>query len=146
MGRGANQSRQHRPRTTMIRIKRAYEPASRDDGVRVLIDRLWPRGVTKEAARIDVWRKELAPSPDLRTWFDHDPVRYPRFRERYRKELLGRRDELASLIIDAERGPLTLIYAAKDSQHCNAAVLKELLEEIMQAGSLPERSGRTRVK
>lgn len=130
----------------MIRIKRAYEPASRDDGVRVLIDRLWPRGVTKEAARIDVWRKELAPSPDLRTWFDHDPVRYPRFRERYRKELLGRRDELASLIIDAERGPLTLIYAAKDSQHCNAAVLKELLEEIMQAGSLPERSGRTRVK
>ena len=130
----------------MIQIKRAYEPPSRDDGMRVLIDRLWPRGVTKEAARIHVWRKELAPSPELRTWFDHDPVRYPRFRERYRRELLARRDELASLIIEAEHGPLTLIYAAKDSQHCNAAVLKELLEEIMQAGSLPGRSGRTRVK
>ena len=116
----------------MIRIKRAYEPPSPEDGRRILIDRLWPRGVRKEEARIDEWRKELAPSDQLRKWFGHEPAKFPEFRERYRKELLRQRDSLAALAIEAERGVVTLVYAAKDSEHCNATVLKELLEESLQ--------------
>ncbi len=116
----------------MIRIKRAYEPPSPEDGRRILIDRLWPRGVRKEEARIDEWRKELAPSDQLRRWFGHEPAKFPEFRERYRKELLRQRDSLAALAIEAERSVVTLVYAAKDSEHCNATVLKELLEESIQ--------------
>ncbi|MGI0133152.1 MAG: DUF488 domain-containing protein [Thermoplasmata archaeon] len=114
----------------VILTKRAYEPPSWSDGKRILIDRLWPRGVAREGARIDDWRKDLSPSPELRTWFGHDPERFPRFRERYRKELLRVPDALATLLVEAERGPVTLVYAAKDSAHCNATVLKELLLEI----------------
>ncbi len=115
-----------------IQTKRAYEPPSPHDGKRVLIDRLWPRGVLKEKARIDAWMKVLSPSAELRTWFGHDPQKFPRFRERYRTELLRHRDELAALVIDAENGPVTLVYAAKDAEHCNATVLKELLEEVLR--------------
>lgn len=119
----------------MIRTKRAYEPASPGDGRRILIDRLWPRGVTKAEAEIDEWRRDLAPSDELRVWFRHDPMRFPRFRERYREELLEHRDALASLASESRRRPLTLVYAAKDSERSNAVVLKELLEEVLSRDS-----------
>lgn len=125
----------------MIRTKRAYDPPTPDDGLRVLIDRLWPRGITKERARIDRWSRELAPSTELRRWFGHDPNRFERFRERYRAELLRQRDALAALAVEAEKGPVTLVYAAKDDRHCNATVLKELLSEVLRGG-LPESRSR----
>lgn len=121
----------------MIRTKRVYDPPSPLDGQRILIDRLWPRGLTKERARVDLWSRDLAPSPELRTWFGHEPDRFPRFRERYRNELLRQRDALATLALEAERSPVTLLYAAKDGEHCNATVLKELLEEILGGGHAP---------
>ncbi|MHB1866213.1 MAG: DUF488 domain-containing protein [Thermoplasmata archaeon] len=113
----------------MIRIKRAYDPPSPQDGKRVLIDRLWPRGISKDQARLDEWRKELAPSDELRRWFAHDEDRFPEFRAHYRRELLRQRDSLAELVMAAERGRVTLVYAARNPEHCNATVLKELLEE-----------------
>lgn len=126
----------------MIQTKRVYDSPSRSDGKRVLIDRLWPRGLTKTAARVDRWERDLAPSAELRKWFGHDPRRFPVFRERYRMELLRHREALASLALDGEREPMTLVYAASDSEHCNAVVLKELLEEVLEGGG-PE-SGRRR--
>ncbi|EQD45746.1 protein containing DUF488, partial [mine drainage metagenome] len=99
---------------------------------RILVDRLWPRGLRKEMARLDDWRRELAPSDELRQWFDHDPARFGRFRARYRMELLRHREALADLVISAERGPVTLMFAAKDREHCNATVLKELVEECLR--------------
>lgn len=116
----------------MIRTKRAYSPAERADGRRVLIDRLWPRGLTRVAAHLDAWEKEVAPSEDLRRWFGHDPRRFEEFRARYRAELLRHPERLADLVVRAEHGTLTLIYAAKDEAHSNAAVLKELLEESLR--------------
>jgi uncharacterized protein YeaO (DUF488 family) len=118
----------------MFRTKRVYEAPTRDDGERILVDRLWPRGVRRDAARLADWRKDLAPSEGLRTWYSHDPAKFPRFRERYRTELFRHRDALADLVIRGERGPVTLVYAAKDTARCNAAVLRELLEEL-SAGS-----------
>lgn len=109
-----------------ILIKRAYEPPADGDGYRVLIDRLWPRGVRKDAARIDVWAKDLAPSTELRAWFGHDPVRWDEFRRRYAREL--RAPAAAALLDDltrrARRGTVTLVYAAKDAEHSNAAALR----------------------
>jgi len=115
-----------------IRTKRAYDPPSPQDGRRVLIDRLWPRGLAKESARLHEWRRDLAPSDELRKWFAHDPSRFARFRARYRMELLRNREALAELVISAERGPVTLVFAAKDRDHSNAAVLKELVEESLR--------------
>ncbi|MFN8160753.1 MAG: DUF488 domain-containing protein [Solirubrobacterales bacterium] len=112
-----------------IRIKRVYEPASSDDGYRVLIDRVWPRGVSRERAALDEWARELAPSDGLRRWFGHDPGRFGEFRSRYRDELAPRRDELADLRRRAGAGVLTLLYAARDREHNNAVVLAELLRE-----------------
>lgn len=117
------------PYEPSVRTKRVYETPSSGDGRRVLIDRLWPRGLTRERARVDEWRRDLAPSDELRRWFGHDRKRFPRFRARYRMELLRHQEVLASLIIKAEQHPLTLLYAARDPHHFNAAVLKELLEE-----------------
>ncbi len=114
----------------MFETKRVYEAPSPQDGRRILIDRLWPRGVTREAARIVDWRKELAPSEELRRWYSHDPAKFPRFRERYRTELFHRTDALARLVMEGERGRVTLLYAAKDAERCNATVLKELLQEL----------------
>ncbi|MGI0131363.1 MAG: DUF488 domain-containing protein [Thermoplasmata archaeon] len=116
--------------TYSIRTKRAYEQSTPADGKRILIDRLWPRGVSKRTAHLDDWRRELAPSEGLRKWFGHDPAKFPRFRELYRTELLRQPESLATLILEAERGRVTLVYAAKDSTHCNATVLKELVQEI----------------
>jgi uncharacterized protein YeaO (DUF488 family) len=110
-----------------VSIKRAYEPPSDEDGVRVLVDRLWPRGVSKAAARIDHWLKDVAPSDGLRKWFGHDPARWGEFRKRYFRELSGQGGTLAELRKLARRGRVTLVYAAKDEEHNDAVALRELL-------------------
>ncbi|HZY71028.1 MAG TPA: M20/M25/M40 family metallo-hydrolase [Thermoplasmata archaeon] len=115
---------------SMLRTKRIYDPPAAEDGRRVLVDRLWPRGLTKERARVDDWRRDLAPSPALRTWYGHDPERYPEFRERFRGELAPHRAEMIELAQAARRGNVTLVHAAKDAQHCTAGVLKELIDEL----------------
>jgi uncharacterized protein YeaO (DUF488 family) len=110
-----------------IRLKRAYEPASRSDGYRVLVDRLWPRGVSRERARLDEWSKELAPSAELREWFGHRPDRFAEFRRRYIGELRGDRSKLTELRRRASAGALTLVYSARDGEHNDAVVLAEVL-------------------
>jgi uncharacterized protein YeaO (DUF488 family) len=112
----------------MIRIKRIYEPPAAADGRRVLVDRLWPRGMAKDEAKVDEWLKEVAPSAELRTWFGHDPARWTEFRTRYREELEHQGELLDRLRAEARKGTVTLLFAAKDEEHNNAVVLKELLE------------------
>jgi uncharacterized protein YeaO (DUF488 family) len=110
-----------------VRLKRAYEPPAADDGTRVLVDRLWPRGVAKADAALDLWAKDLAPSTELRRWFGHDPARWREFRKRYAEEV-GRHPEVfEQLCAIARKGPLTLVYAAHDESHNDAVVLRELL-------------------
>ena len=111
-----------------IRLKRAYEPSKKDDGFRVLVDRLWPRGVSKSSARIDLWLKEIAPSAALRKWFGHDPLKWDTFRARYFRELQKNPEAVAQLNEIIRNGPVTLLFAAKDQEHNNAAALKEYLE------------------
>jgi uncharacterized protein YeaO (DUF488 family) len=110
-----------------VRLKRAYEQASRDDGKRVLVDRLWPRGVSKAEAKIDAWIKDIAPSATLRKWFDHDPQRWPEFRGRYRTELKHKTGLVRDLRRKAREGPITLVYAARDEVHNDAVVLRNVL-------------------
>jgi uncharacterized protein YeaO (DUF488 family) len=110
-----------------IQIKRAYEPASPADGYRVLIDRLWPRGVSRQSAKLDEWIKELATSAELRQWFGHEPVRFEEFRRRYVAELRDERPRLTTLRRRARDGRLTLVYSAHDSEHNDAVVLAEVL-------------------
>jgi uncharacterized protein YeaO (DUF488 family) len=112
-----------------VRLKRAYDPAEPDDGYRVLVDRLWPRGVSKERARLDEWARELAPSVELRTWFGHDPERFAEFERRYRAELAAHGAKLDELRGRAREGTLTLVYAARDEEHNDAVVLAERLRE-----------------
>lgn len=112
-----------------IRIKRIYDPPEISDGYRVLVDRLWPRGVSKGSAKIDLWMKEIAPSTELRQWFHHDPDRWEEFKTRYRAELRTNREALERLRVHAEEGPLTLLYGAKDVHHNHAMVLKAVLEQ-----------------
>ena len=116
----------------MIRIKQAYAPQDESDGVRILVDRLWPRGVRKAAARIDEWRKDLAPSNILREWFEHDPSKWEEFQSRYRNELevAGKMEELRSLGERARRETITLVYAARDEARNNAVVIKKLIEKL----------------
>jgi uncharacterized protein YeaO (DUF488 family) len=110
-----------------VRLKRAYEPASPTDGYRVLIDRLWPRGVSREHAKLDGWEKELAPSGTLRQWFGHDPGRFEEFRRRYIEELRSQRPRLTALRRRARDDTLTLVYSAHDEQHNDAVVLAEVI-------------------
>ncbi len=110
-----------------IKLKRAYEPPAAGDGVRILVDRLWPRGVSKDAAAIDLWLKEIAPSTKLRKWFGHDPRKWPRFRERYFAELDANLAAVEELRKAIRRGPVTLVYSAKDEEHNDAVVLREYL-------------------
>ncbi|MCW2283905.1 uncharacterized protein YeaO (DUF488 family) [Rhodoblastus acidophilus] len=110
-----------------MRIKRVYEPPSGEDGLRVLVDRLWPRGVSRKAAAIDLWMKEAAPSDALRRWFAHDPKRWEAFRRRYEAELLERAEPLAELQARARAGRVTLVYAARDKAHNQAVILRDLL-------------------
>jgi uncharacterized protein YeaO (DUF488 family) len=112
-----------------VQIKRIYDPAAADDGYRVLVDHIWPRGVSRERARLDEWARELAPSDDLRRWFDHVPERFPEFRRRYRQELAQRAEAVDALRSRAERAQVTLLYGARDRQHNNAVVLGELLQD-----------------
>ena len=111
----------------MIKIKRIYDPPAALDGKRVLVDRLWPRGLSKDDVKIDEWLKEIAPSDDLRKWFGHDPVRWEEFRKRYKEELKAHGDSLGKLRTEGKRGTVTLLFAAKDAEHNNAVVLKEIL-------------------
>lgn|SRR6478672_11547138 len=112
----------------MIHLKRAYEEHSKNDGLRVLVERLWPRGLTKERAAVDLWLKEVAPSPELRKWFGHDPARWEQFQERYRRELQEKKDAVRLLKQKTKEGPVTLIYAARDEEHNGALVLKRFLQ------------------
>lgn len=116
-----------------IRIKRAYEPPDRDDGYRMLIDRLWPRGVKKEDLGIDEWTKNLAPSTDLRQWFAHQPERFDEFAKKYRKELAGRQDELLRILKIAANRPVTLLYGAKNEKFNQAQVLRNILIELSKS-------------
>lgn len=110
-----------------ISIKRVYDEKSKDDGYRVFIDRLWPRGVSKEDAHFDEWMKELAPSTELRKWFDHKPERFEEFSKRYKKELKEQREELDKLRELAKSKKITLLFAAKDSEMNNAVVIRDVL-------------------
>ena len=119
---------QQRPlRLVDVRLKRAYEPAEKADGYRILIDRLWPRGIKREAAQLNEWAAELAPSTELRRWFAHDPARFEEFRRRYTAELTAREQRLGELRRRARDGTLTLVYAARDLEHNDAVVLAEVL-------------------
>jgi uncharacterized protein YeaO (DUF488 family) len=110
-----------------VRLKRAYEPSAAADGYRVLIDRIWPRGVTHEEAQLDEWARELSPSSELRRWFGHDPARFEEFRRRYTEELAAKEGELRELRRRAREGTLTLVYGARDTEHNDAVVLAEIL-------------------
>lgn len=112
----------------MIHLKRVYEAPSENDGTRVLVERLWPRGLTKERAAVDLWLKDVAPSPELRKWFGHDPARWEQFQECYRRELREKMDVLRLLNQKAKEGPVTLIYAARDVEHNGALVLQRFLQ------------------
>ena len=112
-----------------VKAKRAYSPAEPGDGYRVLIDRLWPRGVSRERAHLDEWDRELAPSDELRKWFGHDPQRFGEFRARYRQELTAHREQIAALRKRARAGPLTLVYGARDIEHNDAVVLEEVIRD-----------------
>jgi uncharacterized protein YeaO (DUF488 family) len=113
---------------TKIRLKRAYDPPSDDDGTRILVERLWPRGVSKDEAAIALWLKEVAPSAELRNWYGHDPDRWEEFRKHYRAELDRKGDLLDDLKQKIKSGPVTFVFAAKDEEHNSAVVLKEYLE------------------
>jgi uncharacterized protein YeaO (DUF488 family) len=139
-----------------VRLKRVYDDASPDDGTRVLVDRLWPRGRSREAAKVDLWLKDVAPSDKLRHWFNHDPERWPEFRKRYRAELAERSEDTKSEDMKSEDSksedtkskeletlrrlaagnkPVTLLFAAKDSEHNNAVVLREWLSARRRGSS-----------
>jgi uncharacterized protein YeaO (DUF488 family) len=112
-----------------IAVKRVYDPPAAGDGFRVLVDRLWPRGIRKEDARIGHWAKDLAPSTELRKWYGHAPGKWPEFRKRYRRELDANTDAVADLLDRLPRGAVTLVFGSKETELNNAAVLKEYLEE-----------------
>jgi uncharacterized protein YeaO (DUF488 family) len=113
----------------MVKLKRVYDQPEKADGKRVLVDRLWPRGIKKEDARLDLWLKDIAPSDDLRKWFSHDPSKWREFRDRYRHELNDKPDMIEDLKKAARQGTITLLYAAKDADRNNAVVLKEIIGE-----------------
>lgn len=124
-----------------LKLKRAYEPAEPGDGFRVLVDRLWPRGISKSSARIDLWLKEIAPSTALRKWFGHDPAKWTKFRDRYFRELDKNRDAVELLQGRMLLGVVTLVYGAKDKEHNDAVALKEYLEAGVTPSSRHPLSG-----
>jgi uncharacterized protein YeaO (DUF488 family) len=111
----------------MVKLKRVYEAPSRQDGYRVLVDRLWPRGLNKQRAAVDLWLKEIAPSAELRKWFAHDPARWTEFQKRYRAELKEHQQDVRQLKAKSREGTVTLVFAARDQEHNNAVVLKKVL-------------------
>jgi uncharacterized protein YeaO (DUF488 family) len=118
-------------KTDVVRVKRVYEAPSRSDGSRFLVDRYWPRAVKKEELKVIAWLKDVAPSDDLRRWFGHDPSKWEEFQRRYRLELQQQSRALEPLVEAARQGHVTLLYAARDTAHNNAVVLKEYLEEYL---------------
>ena len=114
----------------VIKIKRAYDEAQKSDGFRILVDRLWPRGVSKEKAAIGVWEKEMAPTTSLREWFGHDPERWPEFQKKYRKELKANPEMDRFIESYGDKKLITLVYGAKDEAHTHALVLQHFLEEL----------------
>jgi uncharacterized protein YeaO (DUF488 family) len=112
-----------------LKLKRVYEPFDKNDGTRILVDRLWPRGMTKAKAGVDIWLKELAPSAELRKWFGHDPDKWTEFKKRYRAELEENDEQLARLREEIKKGPVTLLYGAKDEEHNDAVALVEFLRD-----------------
>jgi uncharacterized protein YeaO (DUF488 family) len=121
----------------MIHLKRAYEEPSVEDGERVLVERLWPRGLTKARAAVDLWLKDVAPSPELRIWFGHDPAKWKQFERRYWKELQGQPEAVEVLRRKAKRGVVTLVYAARDEEHNGALALKAFLERPVKRKARP---------
>ena len=113
----------------MIQLKRAYEAATKSDGLRILVERLWPRGVNKEKAAIDLWLKEIAPSAELRTWFQHDPDKWAEFRKRYWAELRAKKDSVAELKQKIGKRTVTFVFAASDRERNSAVALKEFLQQ-----------------
>lgn len=111
-----------------IKIKRVYEAPEKSDGFRVLVDRVWPRGMTKEKASVDMWLKEIGPSTVLRKWFGHDPEKWTEFRKRYMQELKADKEEVATLKQHTSKGTVTLVYSAKDEEHNQAVVIREFLK------------------
>ncbi len=112
----------------MFKPKRIYEDPRPSDGYRILVDRVWPRGISKEKGSFDLWLRDVAPSDELRRWFAHDPRKWVAFQEKYRQELKGKKDLLEQIRqLEKKHGTLTLLYAAKDAEHCNAAALKQFL-------------------
>lgn len=122
-----------------VRTKRVYEEPMPGDGFRILVDRVWPRGISRERARLDEWDRTLSPSTRLREWFGHDPSRFEEFRTRYLEELRAQRDRLAELRALARQGTLTLVYGAKDSEHNQAIVLAEVLRQGLPRARPPKR-------
>ncbi len=115
----------------MVRVKRIYDPAKKDDGVRVLVDRLWPRGLAKDKARIDLWLRDIAPSDALRKWFAHDPNKWAAFQKKYREELKAKKELLRQIKrLEKESGVVTLLYGARDEKHNQAVALGSLLKRI----------------
>ena len=127
-----------------IRVKRVYDPAEAGDGARFLVERLWPRGISKGALKLDGWLKELAPSDGLRRWFHHDPSRWQKFRRRYTAELRGRSEALQYVLEAARRGPITLLYAARDRQHNSAVALRDYLTRTLRSRGHDKRQTATR--
>ncbi len=111
----------------MVKIKRIYDPVSPDDGKRIYVDRLWPRGLKKSEAAFDEWLKEISPSSELRKWFGHDPARWQEFKKRYKKELEGKEEIIEKLRKEAKSRTVTILYSAKETEHNNAVALKEFL-------------------
>ena len=119
----------------MVKTKRIYDEASPADGKRFLVDRLWPRGIKREEVRIDEWLKDIAPSTELRKWFSHEPAKWQEFKNRYKKELENKTELTGKLQAEAKKRTITLLFAAKDREHANAEVLKEVLDKAMAGRS-----------
>jgi uncharacterized protein YeaO (DUF488 family) len=121
----------------MLKLKRVYKKPSNEDGFRILVERLWPRGLTKDRAGVDLWLKEVAPSPELRKWYSHDPAKWEEFRRRYEKELENKKNEIDLLLDMCREGTVTLVYAAQDEEHNSALLLKQHLEQDHRYRSHP---------
>ena len=137
--------RMQREEVVMFKLKRAYEEPERSDGFRVLVERLWPRGVSGEKAALDLWMKDIAPSPDLRAWYAHDPAKFEEFRKRYREELHRQQELIDDLLRRGAQGTVTLVYAASDEERNSAVVLKAVLERQAARHFRRPASARTRV-
>ena len=128
----------------MVKLKRVYDPVSRTDGRRFLVERLWPRGISKERLHVTAWLKEAGPSTELRKWFSHDPMKCSQFRSRYFRELDSRPESWRPILAPARRGTVTLLYSSHDEEHNNAVALKEYLQSKRRLASPPRRSATAR--